>query len=91
MGRVRGYADGHAMTIRLMQLAAKEQSVPAILEPLWCVPATVTDRDLLKGVVEWTETHPVAFKKLATKYPGTTGSLAVITEALRTQYQCHKE
>lgn len=88
MGRVRGYVDGHQMTIDLQYTVHEQYSKLLVLDPLWCIPTTVTDRELLFSVVDWTNSNHKDFKALAKRYPGGAGVSAVITKALSTKYPC---
>jgi hypothetical protein len=82
MARIRGYADGHTMTVQFA--ASRGKYVPK----LWCIPPTTTDQQVLSNVLGWVDRNPKQFTELTTKYPNITGAMAVITVALHRQYEC---
>lgn len=82
LARVRGFVDGHQVTIRMQKPGANT------IHALWCVDATVTDKEVLDSVMSWVDANPADYKKIIDAMPGTTAALAITTKAVHDAYPC---
>lgn len=83
LGRIRGYVDGHQLTITMQVRAGK-----STMTPLWCVNPSVTDKELMDSIFSWSEAHSDEFDQITTQYNGSTASVGIMLRAISTQYPC---
>lgn len=84
LGRVRGYADSHEQTIKMLQQTyAISQS-----SQLWCIPRDITDNELLTTIVNWADSNVSAFEVITDTYSGSAGAMGVLAAALKATYPC---
>jgi hypothetical protein len=84
MGRIRGYSDGHMLTVALHNEIFKTDKV----KPMWCVPSSQTDGEVIQSVLGWIDANPAVYTSNNTQYTGLSGAYANITRALVDQYGC---
>jgi hypothetical protein len=86
LGRIRGYSDSHQQTIRMLQqtYAISKGS------QLWCVPKSLTDKELLTVILDWADANPSEFNSIVTAYNGTAAAMGVLAAALHAAYPCTK-
>lgn len=82
MGRVRGFVDGHAVTVA-MNNHVGVQSVN-----MWCMPAKTSTDKLLTDIMDWADANPQAYTNIRAKMNNSNGATAIIIKALRTTYPC---
>lgn len=82
MGRVRGFVDGHMMTVAMNQLAGAKSI------NLWCMPTKVSSDQLLTNIMDWVDANPEDYTDVRSKMDDNNGATAVMIRALRTTYPC---
>ena len=82
MGRVRGFVDGHHLTVAMNRMAGAKSV------NLWCMPDKLTSGQLLTEVMDWADTHPDEYVKIRTNVDDNNSATAVMIEALHTAYPC---
>jgi hypothetical protein len=81
LGRVRGFIDGHAMTV----VANPD------IEPLWCVNQMQPDIEVYNEIVDWVVKNPVKYKSIAAAAPPATASMMVAIAAAHERFPCKDE
>ncbi len=84
MGRVRGFVDGHDLTVAMIQMASGNKRSNA----LWCMPTNVTSDQLLSDVMDWADRNPSAYVEVRSKMDDNNSATAVMIRALRETYPC---
>lgn len=79
--RVRGFADGHAMTMRIHEAKLN-------VKPLWCIDQNTTDSTVLATVLRWTDENPDKFWTIAKDANVPTATLMVVVAALHHKFPC---
>lgn len=82
--RVRGFADGHSMTMRI-----HEAKISA--NPLWCVDQNLSDGSVLATVLRWTDENPDRFWTIAKDANVPTATLMVVVAALHNKFPCESK
>lgn len=84
MGRTRGLADGHMLTVSL----ANRQGGQAV-RPMWCVPYNVTDGQLYTSVLQWVVFSNATYQEIL-KRSGSSAEAATLSimRALMQTYPC---
>jgi len=86
LGRIRGYTDSHQQTIRMLQ---QTYAISKDTQ-LWCVPKSITDKELLTVILDWADANPSEFNSIVTAYNGTAAAMGVLAVALHAAYPCTK-
>lgn len=84
LGRIRGYADSHQQTIRMLQQSYNL----APTAQLWCIPKPTTDKQLLTVILTWVDANPRQYDSVISNYSGTAGAMGVLAAALHATYPC---
>lgn len=84
LGKIRGYADSHQHTFKLLQ---HRLSIPSSAQ-LWCIPPDTTDKQLLSSVVKWIDDNARSYDAITDRYSGTTGAMGVLAASLAASYPC---
>ncbi len=82
MGRVRGFVDGHNMTVAMNQMAGAKSI------KLWCMPTQVTTDQLLTNVMDWADSNPDDYVDIRASMDDANSATAIVIRALRTTYPC---
>lgn len=82
MGRVRGFVDGHMMTVAMNQMAGV-RSVN-----LWCMASSKTSDQLLTNIMDWADANPEDYTNIRSKMDDENGATAVMIRALHATYPC---
>ena len=82
MGRVRGFVDGHTMTVAMNRLAGAKSIT------LWCMPTKVSSDQLLTNIMDWVDANPEDYNDVRSKMDDNNSATAVMIRALRTTYPC---
>lgn len=86
MGRVRGYADGHMISVMLHNAVSHNNDI----DVLWCIPQSQTDGQVIQSVLSWIDLNKADFTGITHQYKGVTGAYTVITKALVDKYPCKR-
>lgn len=82
LGRIRGFADGHALTTQLIRMGGID--VPQA----WCIDVRKTDREVLESVLAWANTHSSEFDRMINKYDRSDAAYTIAFKALNDTYPC---
>lgn len=86
LGRIRGFADGHLMTVRLADASGKDGL------QLFCIDEKQTDRQVYEAVAGWVAMNPVRFDEIAIQYQSpATAAMAINVAALHAAFPCEKQ
>ena len=81
MGYVRGFADGHQVTVDTIQRANQTSTdIPVIR--LWCIPPSTTNSEVMKVVVQWIATYPSTHDDIMRQFNGINAATAVVVKSL---------
>jgi hypothetical protein len=83
LGRIRGFSDAHALTVKLAGDAGASIQ-------MWCVGPNVTDKQLLDSVIAWTTNNHDRVAGLTKEYTAVNAATAIIIAALHSTYPCEK-
>lgn len=84
LGRIRGFADGHLMTVRLANAAGKDDGLQ-----LFCIDEKKTDRQVYEAVAGWVAKNPTRFDTIAAQYESSaTAAMAINVAALHAAFPC---
>lgn len=81
LGRVRGIAEGHTLTVGLQPPSSTNQ-------PMWCISHTTTDRQLVDAVIKWSVNNSQAYVNYVNQLSEDDAGTAIIVRALRETYSC---
>lgn len=85
-GKVRGFIDGHVMTVALLRSG---NPVFQTLSPLWCVSPRVPAIELYHNTLAWMVAENEAYEQLKGKTSGKEQTFAfVMLASLRMGYPC---
>ena len=82
MGRVRGFVDGHHLTVAMNQMAGTKSV------KLWCMPNKVSSDQLLTNVMDWADANPDDYVDIRSKMDDSNSATAIVIRALRITYPC---
>lgn len=82
MGRVRGFVDGHHLTVAMNQLVGVKSV------NLWCMPLKTSSDQLLTNMMDWVDANPSEYAVIRSKVGDDNSATAVMIQALRTTYPC---
>ena len=86
LGRIRGFADGHLMTVRLANASGKDEGLQ-----LFCIDEKKTDRQVYEAVAGWVAKNPARFDEIVAQYESSaTAAMAVNVAALHAAFPCQK-
>ncbi len=86
LGRIRGYVDSHQQTVHMLQ---QRYTIPDAAQ-LWCIPRSVTDKELLTDILTWVDSNPTDYTSITTRYNGTTAAMGIFAATFRSTYPCTK-
>lgn len=84
MGRVRGFVDGHNLTIAIVQITDNSKRA----NTMWCMPTQVSTGQLLTDIMDWVDQNPNEYVKIRSNVDDDNSATAVMIQALRTTYPC---
>lgn len=84
MGRVRGFVDGHDMTISMGQIAGRGNDIPH----MWCVTAATTTNQLMTDIMDWVEAHPKEYRGIIDTVGDADAAMVITVKALHAAYPC---
>lgn len=82
MGRVRGFVDGHHMTVAVNRMAGAKSV------NLWCMPAKVSSDQLLTTIMDWADANPDDYVDVRAQMDDNNSATAIMIRALRSAYPC---
>lgn len=85
MGRIRGLADGHQLTTRIV----KTDNPSGKNVELWCIDEKTTDGQLYDAVITWVVNNPTRYQKISEPYTDDQSkSMAAIIAGLHDSFPC---
>jgi len=78
LGRLRGFVDGHQLTVQLMK--SKDR--------MWCVDADVKDKEVFDAVIDWAVENPKQVSEITRDFEGINAATAIAIRAIHHKFPC---